>query len=124
MDNPIMYAPMPDYDQMVEYVTQADPVEQEDGSLFCDVVINPIALDEQDLSNANTVEILAIGYQNAASLGHDVSQDDIDTLQTAAEASGADKTQVAVISARLNSIAVISTKVGTNDMAKPSRATK
>jgi len=49
-----IYAPIPDYDQSVEYVTQADPVTQDDGSIFYDVVINPIDLGDQDLTNPQT----------------------------------------------------------------------
>jgi hypothetical protein len=99
---PNIYAPIPDYDQTVEFVTQADPDEEG----FYDVVINPISLDDQDLANPQTVEILATGYENVASLGRDVSQDDIDTLQAAAEDSGADDIQIAAISNTLNRIKI------------------
>ena len=104
---PDTYAPIPEYDQSVEYVTQADPVTQDDGSIFYDVVINPIDLGDQDLTNPQTLAVLAVGYENVASLGRDVSQDDIDTLQTAADDSGAGDVVIAAINKSLGNIAVL-----------------
>ena len=129
-----IYAPIPDYDQTVEYITQAEPVAQENGDTFYDVAINPISLDDQDLTKPQTVEVLAAGYENVASLGRDVSQDDIDTLQTASDDSKASTVQATAIDKSLNSIdadsitpsenipspVIINPKLG-NDMAKPSQ---
>ena len=71
---------------------------------FYDVVINPIDLGDQDLTNPQT---LAVGYENVASLGRDVSQDDIDTLQTAADDSGAGDVVITAINKSLGNIAVL-----------------
>jgi hypothetical protein len=103
---PNAYAPIPEFDQSVEYVTQAEPVAQDDGTDFYDVVINPISLDDQDLTNPQTIIVLASGYENVISLGRDVSQDDLDTLQQAADDSGADVQKAAAINKILNGIVV------------------
>lgn len=101
-----IYAPIPNFDQTVEYVNQADPITQYDGSVFYDVLINPISLDDQDLTNLQTVKILADGYEKVASLGRDVSQTDIDTLQAAANDCGIDAKQIAAITTSLTKIKV------------------
>ena len=95
------YAPIPKFDQYVEFVTQDKPTETKDG-LYYDVVINPTSLEGCDLENVKVIEILVSALENVVSMKREVTQKDVDTLKVAIAAKGG-VTQVAMI-ARLDKI--------------------
>lgn len=47
MNKPIVYAPIPDFDQERQYVTQAEPEERED-CIYYGVVIHDLCAEDQN----------------------------------------------------------------------------
>ena len=80
---PNTYAPIPKFDQTVEYITQSEPIIQKDGSAFCDVKINPVILNSKSIDTPKTIDVLVIGLENVIRLGREVSQKNVDALKTA-----------------------------------------
>lgn len=101
---PNTYAPIPKFDQTVEYITQAEPIIQKDGSAFCDVIINPVKLDSKSIDTPKTIDVLVIGLENVIHLGRKVSQENVDALKTAIVDNKISTTSASALVSRLDSI--------------------
>ena len=64
MENkPITHAPVPDFGQLVEYVTEAKPLEREN-DVFVGVFMNRIPITQHNLESQKVLEELKADYEH------------------------------------------------------------
>jgi hypothetical protein len=98
-----IYAPIPKFDQYVEFVTQAEPIADKDSKFF-DAVINPVVLDEKEIVEPKTIDMLVTGCENVNKLGRDVPQKNVDVIKVAITASKMSAASANVLTSRLDKI--------------------
>ena len=95
-DKPVVYAPIPEFGELVEYIIQSAPVEQDD-CIYFGIEINPIPLGVHDLDNDLVLEAVISDYKYVSNVGaRKISSADAKALQNKLDSSGLDKTRIAI----------------------------